>query len=223
MIKVTRDNHETINITISQVRALSIKDDNSCWVRFYNGKSNELAISELNLHDFVDYVVSSVGNDTNYGEISYRGHTKNFSYHHRIQICREADRTPHKTLCPFCGSISQVYHSQQCHCKVTIPFTGKLSEKNTKLTRQVVNLDLREGDLIQFKKMCDRYGDYTKEKQVFDIKWDKDLKLIIGVMEIKKGVGIHVYTDEIDNINELKEKRYHWFRIEPSRIDTLFQ
>lgn len=213
---VALKNNEVVKITISQLRSIQVRNEVSSFVKFYNGRKTVDAVSELTIQEITKKIQEFAGNTDAYGNITFKDPLKFYEYHHRISILREEDSTACQRLCPLCGIISQVYHTQSCNCKVEIPFSGKLSTDKLgfkNLTRQVVELDLRKGDLIGIRDLFNKHGEYKKEKPVSNIRWDEYLNVVVADFKIKGSIGILVYTDQLDNLEKLEEKRYNWYRI----------
>ena len=218
---VALENNEVVKITISQLRAIQVRNEVSSFVKFYDGRKTVNAVSELTMQEITDKVQDFAGNTEAYGDITFKDPLKFYEYHHRISILRKEDNTACQRLCPLCGSLSQIYHTQICNCKVSVPFTGKLStDKNgdTNLTRQVVELDLREGDFVGIQSLFNKHGEYKKEKPVSNIRWDEYLNVVVADFKIKGSTGVLVYTDQLDNLEKLEEKRYNWYRISENMI-----
>jgi hypothetical protein len=124
------------------------------------------------------------------------------------------DSTTHKILCPLCGRIGQIYHTG-CNCKTHIPFSGKKSVTNKnglKLTRQVVELDWRDGDPSLIEHLFNSKGEFLKEKPVTGIYWDKHIQRICGHVKLYGSFGVLVYTYDVKSIDDIETKRYNWWR-----------
>ena len=204
-------------ISISQIRTLQVIDENTTRLSFYNGRKNvKNAILNKNLETFASEIQKLAGDKEAYGTPIFRDPFKDFSYHHRISLLREMDSTTHKRLCPLCGRIDQIYHTG-CSCKVEIPFSGKKSvtkKDGLKLTRQVVELDLRDDDPTTIQHVFNAKGEFLKEKPVTNIHWDEYSQRICGHIKVCGSWGVLVYTDEVESIEDIETKRYNWWRYE---------
>lgn len=99
--------------------------------------------------------------------------------------------------------------------KTHIPFSGKKSvtkKDGLKLTRQVVELDWRDGDPSPIEHLFNSKGEFLKEKSVTDIYWDEQIQRICGHVKVYGSFGVLVYTDEVESINDIEIKRYNWWR-----------
>ena len=182
----------------SQIMSLR-KVGNGCILLCRDSKNKFNVKTSKSIHDVVQYIRGNAINGI-YGEFLGKGINR-YSEVHRIDILRKSDNTVHKTLCPLCGDISQVYHTQKCGCSIEKPFDGKL--KDNALSKQPITISDTDNANLDLK--FDRYGNFESERSV------KNIKILgnVATGEVKINGKIVLVDQEFEG--NFKEQRYYWF------------
>lgn len=204
-----------IELSISQIESLKPVTGNTTLVGFRTGNRirSEYAICEMNYHELCDAIRSSAGSPESYGE--YNGGS-DYEHSHRIRLIRENDNSAHGVLCPLCGGVFQIYHSQRCNCKTAKPFGGdfKISDKVISLTCQPVYICKESQDAHPSLRAIKQ----KKYKLTFIEKTISNIFIsdgsVFGIMNYK-GSTIPVSSilpSDIDNIDQFQKipQRFIW-------------